>query len=117
MSIYPRSEEQYEAMIAANVAFAGSCIDLSGSLVNNVDTLSFVHDIEVIRTALGSDPLNWLGVSYGTVLGLDYAEAFPANIRALVLDSVVDHSHGGTSGLAANAYAFEAAFDRFLEMV
>jgi pimeloyl-ACP methyl ester carboxylesterase len=48
-----------------------------------------VEDIEALRVAGGYDRLVLFGVSYGTKVALAYAAAHPAQVEALVLDSVV----------------------------
>jgi pimeloyl-ACP methyl ester carboxylesterase len=52
-------------------------------------TQESVADIEAIRQALGYQRLALFGVSYGTKVALEYAEAHPTAVEALVLDSVV----------------------------
>jgi pimeloyl-ACP methyl ester carboxylesterase len=44
--------------------------------------------------ALGESKLTFHGSSYGTLLGEQYAEVYPQRVRAVVLESVVDHSLG-----------------------
>ncbi len=44
----------------------------------------------MLRAVLGDDKLSYLGASYGTRLGAVYAEMFPENVRALVLDGPMD---------------------------
>ena len=39
---------------------------------------------------LGDDKLTYLGYSYGTRIGSAYAEAYPQNVRAMILDGAVD---------------------------
>jgi pimeloyl-ACP methyl ester carboxylesterase len=46
--------------------------------------------MELLRRALGDEPLNYIGVSYGTFLGAVYANLFPENVRAMVLDGDID---------------------------
>lgn len=48
-----------------------------------------VEDIEAIRAALGYEKLVLYGTSYGTKVAELYAERYPQNVSALVLDSVV----------------------------
>jgi pimeloyl-ACP methyl ester carboxylesterase len=48
-----------------------------------------VEDIEAIRQASGYEKLVLYGTSYGTKVALQYAERYPQNVEALVLDSVV----------------------------
>jgi pimeloyl-ACP methyl ester carboxylesterase len=52
-------------------------------------TQETVADVEAIRQALGYRRLVLFGVSYGTKVALEYAEAHPQSVEALVLDSVV----------------------------
>jgi pimeloyl-ACP methyl ester carboxylesterase len=46
-------------------------------------------DIEALRQAAGYEKLVLYGTSYGTKVALEYAERYPQNVEALVLDSVV----------------------------
>jgi pimeloyl-ACP methyl ester carboxylesterase len=48
-----------------------------------------VADIEAIRRAAGYEKLVLYGTSYGTKVAEQYAQAHPAHVEALVLDSVV----------------------------
>ena len=52
-------------------------------------TSDAVHDLEAVRQALGSPPLDLIGVSYGTRMAQQYARAYPRSVRAIVLDSPV----------------------------
>jgi pimeloyl-ACP methyl ester carboxylesterase len=51
-----------------------------------------VADLEAVRLALGGPPLNLVGVSYGTRVAQQYAEAYPSAVRSVVLDSAVPNS-------------------------
>ncbi len=48
-----------------------------------------VQDIEALRQAGGYEKLVLYGTSYGTKVALEYAERYPQNVEALLLDSVV----------------------------
>ena len=52
-------------------------------------TQESVRDIEALRQAGGYEKLVLYGTSYGTKVALEYAERYPQNVEALVLDSVV----------------------------
>lgn len=80
-----------------------------------MDTTSAARDIEAIRVALGEKPLNYLGFSYGTQLGMAYAELYPENIRSMVLDGVLDHSQSETNMFVMESQTFEEELDRFFE--
>jgi proline iminopeptidase len=58
-----------------------------GSLQHNT-TMDLVRDIERLRTHLGIDTWVVLGGSWGSTLGLVYAETHPSNVTALILRSV-----------------------------
>lgn len=71
--------------------YAARCTERTGTdVLAHVGTRDVVRDMDVIRAALGDAGLNYLGYSYGTRLGSAYAEAFPGNVRAMVLDGALD---------------------------
>ena len=53
-------------------------------------TANVARDLDLLRAAVGDEQLNYLGFSYGTVIGATYATLFPGRTRAMVLDSPVD---------------------------
>ncbi|MEU0797450.1 alpha/beta fold hydrolase [Amycolatopsis sp. NPDC005961] len=55
-----------------------------------VTTWQTAHDMDLIRTLLGDEKLNYLGYSYGTWLGAKYASLFPEHTGKTVLDSSVN---------------------------
>lgn len=65
------------------------CAQQIGQARGSYTTAESVADIEAIRQALGYRRLVLFGVSYGTKVALEYAERYPSNVEALVLDSVV----------------------------
>nr|OQO26567.1 hypothetical protein B0A51_06610 [Rachicladosporium sp. CCFEE 5018] len=91
-SEFPISEIEYDHMVSHWRDFGASCLRLTGSFLKYVDTESTARDFEAVRMALGDEPMNFLGFSYGTQLGSQYAELYPHNIRAMVLDANLDHS-------------------------
>jgi pimeloyl-ACP methyl ester carboxylesterase len=88
----PTSQAEFDQLGSLNRQFVNSCRDHTGSLVDHLDTYSTAHDIDAVRAALGEEKLNYLGFSYGTLMGQQYAEAFPTRIRAMVNDGNMDHS-------------------------
>lgn len=58
--------------------------------------------------------MTFRGRSYGTLLGEQYAERYPARVRALALDSVVDHSVGTGKLFETGVAATQDAFDEFV---
>jgi len=66
--------------------YARACREQHGALVTQVGTDNVARDMDVFRASLGERELNYLGFSYGTVLGVAYATLFPQRVRAMVLD-------------------------------
>jgi pimeloyl-ACP methyl ester carboxylesterase len=52
-------------------------------------TAFFANDLEAVRAALGYGQIDLLGISYGTRAALAYLKAYPASVRAFVVDGVV----------------------------
>jgi pimeloyl-ACP methyl ester carboxylesterase len=71
------------------VKLAESCANELGAARGFYRTADSVQDIEALRVAGGYAKLVLFGVSYGTKVAEDYAAAYPQNVEALVLDSVV----------------------------
>lgn len=69
----------------------GAAFGISGEqFISQVGTVNVVRDLDIARAAVGDADLSYLGYSYGTSIGYQYAMAFPDNIRAMILDGVVN---------------------------
>ncbi|MGW4242296.1 alpha/beta hydrolase [Nocardia sp. NPDC004722] len=110
---FPADQAAFDAMVAANRAFGQSCQARTGPLLDHVDTVSVARDLEVVRQRLGGAPLNYLGLSYGTEIGYEYARLFPANSRALALDGALVHSLPPSTMSVYESAAFEDSVNRF----
>ncbi|MFD0684348.1 alpha/beta hydrolase [Actinomadura fibrosa] len=86
------SAAEFDATLAYNARLRDDCRARTGPVYDHADTLSTVRDVDAIRAALGEPKLTFHGSSYGTLLGQMYAETYPRRIRAMVLESVTDHS-------------------------
>lgn len=100
---------------ARNQEFAENCRELSGRLIQNVDTVSAARDMDVMRAVLGDDTMHFLGFSYGTQLGATYAELYPQNVGRMVLDGAVDVLLDPIEQSLQQAAGFESALTSFLE--
>jgi pimeloyl-ACP methyl ester carboxylesterase len=90
------------------------CAERSGGVdvLTSVGTRDAARDIDVLRAVLGDDKLTFLGQSYGTRLGAVYAEQFPHNVRAMLLDGAIDPNQG-TFARRVGAYAgFQRSFEQ-----
>ncbi|HET6298541.1 MAG TPA: alpha/beta fold hydrolase [Kribbella sp.] len=114
-TFFPRTQREFDAMVAHNRAVAKSCLRQTGPLFLHADTVSVARDHEAVRIALGVSKVSWLGLSYGTQLGAQYAQLYPKRTRAMVLDAVLDHSSPEVQLTADGIKTVEEAFDRFAE--
>ncbi|MDX1993385.1 MAG: alpha/beta hydrolase [bacterium] len=91
------------------------CAEGSGGedVLAAVGTRNVARDMDVLRAALGEEQLTFLGQSYGTRLGAVYAEMFPQNVRAMVLDGVMNPRQGS----AERRLALHAGFQRSFELM
>jgi pimeloyl-ACP methyl ester carboxylesterase len=97
-----------------NRQYAQRCAERVGvDVLANVGTRDAARDLDVLRAVLGDATLTYLGYSYGSRLGATYAEQFPQNVRALVLDGAVDPNQSTTERTVAQAAGFQKAFDAF----
>ncbi|MGB8962809.1 MAG: alpha/beta hydrolase [Pseudonocardiaceae bacterium] len=87
--------------------------DTGKQVLENIGTRDVVRDMDVMRSALGDEKLTYLGYSYGTRIGATYAEAFPHNVRAMILDGAVDPAQDQISELIDQGRGFQKAFDAF----
>ena len=108
------TEQAYADTVAFNRNLAADCARRSGAVFAHVDTGSVVRDMDAVRTALGEDQVSFYGASYGTLIGEQYAERYPQHLRALVLDSVMDHSAGLDAFLTQETDAAQDAFGQFV---
>ncbi len=66
--------------------FVDGCKKNTGEVLEFLDTQSAARDMDVIRAYLEDDKLDFLGFSYGTMLGATYATLFPERVGRFVLD-------------------------------
>ncbi|WP_433332117.1 alpha/beta hydrolase [Spirillospora sp. CA-294931] len=111
-----KSQADFDATVAYNRRLDQDCGARSNGMVGNAHTLAMVKDLEALRAALGEEKISYHGSSYGTLLGEQYAEAYPHRIRAMVLESVVDHSKPGARAfLTGQAATAQDSFEQFVK--
>ncbi len=102
---------------AAARTFAGlerSCRAENPSLFPTVTTMTSVRDMDRLRVALGVPNIDYYGVSYGTVLGSEYAQMFPTHVRSFVLDGAVDANLSLITAASEEAPAIQTAIEHEL---
>lgn len=93
---------------------ADRCSAKLGDRLKFLGSVDVVRDMDLIRSVLGEEKLNFLGKSYGTYLGLVYASMFPKKVGRFVLDGVIDPKLSANDLNKAQAVGFEIALDAFL---
>ncbi len=85
----PDTAAEREAARRAPVDRVRRCLARGGALAAHMGTESVARDLDVLRSAVGDERLNYYGVSYGTMIGALYADFFTSRVGLMVLDSAV----------------------------
>jgi pimeloyl-ACP methyl ester carboxylesterase len=110
---YPADESEFTALLRYNRRVFDECRARSGPIFDHADSAVVAQDMDAARRALGERKISYLGLSYGTVFGQQYAEMFGDRVRAMVLDSVVDHSVDIRQFMGDRAAAVDDSFVEF----
>jgi pimeloyl-ACP methyl ester carboxylesterase len=103
-----------DALLTVSKAYTDGCAAKVGvERLAHLGTREAARDMDTVRAAMGDDQLSYLGVSYGTVTGQVYGQLFPARVRAMVLDGVLELGHPGLDDAKAQAEGFELALDHW----
>ena len=94
--------------------FADSCYKNTGQLLAHLDTISTAKDLDVIRAVMGDAKLNYLGYSYGTFIGTNYAALFPTKVGRMVLDGAVDPTVSDANQSLNQLKGFDLALNDYL---
>jgi pimeloyl-ACP methyl ester carboxylesterase len=105
----PDTKAEEQSFAAGAKAFAAKCAAKGGPLLAHVSTIEAAKDMDILRAALASPKLDYLGKSYGTFLGATYADLFPAKVGRFVLDGVVAPDLSSTQINQGQAEGFETA--------
>ena len=123
---YPQSGEP--AFFALNAQLGQDCAARAGLLLRHLSSADTARDLDLIRQDVGDRRLSYLGFSYGTVIGAVYANLFPRNVRAMVLDGTLDFTGNATGDHPGDAakypvdvrqgadHAGQDTFGRFLAL-
>ncbi|MBX3286598.1 MAG: alpha/beta fold hydrolase, partial [Actinobacteria bacterium] len=94
--------------------FVDECEQRYADLLPHLGTVDVAKDMDLVRRALGDEQITWLGYSYGTSIGQQYARLFPTHVRAMVIDGVVDTTQTGLEAARDQAAGFDGALDAFV---
>ncbi|KAF5018983.1 hypothetical protein F66182_9001 [Fusarium sp. NRRL 66182] len=112
---FVNNQHDYDALFNYSRRLGESCAKLTGPLINYLDTIHVAKDHEVVRRALGASKFNYLGISYGTLLGQQFMSLFPRSVGRMALDAIVDHSQSEMATLLGETVAYETVLDVFFE--
>ena len=87
---FPTNDAELEMWLAADEAFADQCDQRGNRVIGHMSTGNVARDLDVLRQAVGDEKLTYYGISYGTQIGQTYVNMFPENVRAVVIDGVLD---------------------------
>jgi len=105
---FPGTPAQQRSWIGAAQALGQACSTVGRPIAPAMDTTQDALDMDVLRRAVGDRKLTYFGESYGSYLGLVYANMFPGRVRAVAIDGIV-----GPQALAGTpATADVPLFDR-----
>jgi pimeloyl-ACP methyl ester carboxylesterase len=115
----PVTRQEIRSTLHGNRAYTDACAANGGPLLAHLSTLDVARDLDRMRQAVGDSRLNYLGFSYGTLLGATYANLYPQRVRAMVLDGNVDpalRTSNGLEYLRQRAAGQEDVLDAFLAL-
>ena len=94
--------------------YAAKCAERVGAdVLATVGSRDVAKDMDLLRSVLGDEKLNYLGYSYGTRIGTAYAQQFPENVRAMVLDGALDPDQNPVDEVVAQVGGFQDAFEAY----
>jgi pimeloyl-ACP methyl ester carboxylesterase len=108
------SPQDLKASRATLSAFAASCVKNTGPNLAYLDTVSAAKDLDILRAVMGEAKLDYLGFSYGSLLGETYAALFPKKIAHMVIDGVIDPSVSDSQQSVLQLKGFDLALRNYL---
>jgi pimeloyl-ACP methyl ester carboxylesterase len=111
----PDSQAEFNGLVALTDRIGDACANKYGDSLRLFSTEQAARDMDAVRAAVGDQKLTYLGYSYGSLLGATYAQLFPKDVRALVLDGAVDPRQNFVAGSESQAKGFERAFANFTQ--
>jgi pimeloyl-ACP methyl ester carboxylesterase len=109
----PDTPAEIATLVSRSKGVSDGCLKYSPTLARHLGSENTVRDMDILRSALGDDQLNFLGYSYGTYFGAKYAAAFPDRVGRFVLDGAVDPQLDGMQVSRGQSTGFQRAISRF----
>lgn len=89
-SEFPVTAEDRAEWKRVDQLFAAGCRANAGRIIDHMASADVARDLDLLRRLVGDQRLNYVGFSYGSILGQTYANMFPDRVGALVIDGVLD---------------------------
>lgn len=109
----PANRAEFDALRQYSRQEVADCRAGNLPVFDHADTAVNAQDMDALRRALGEEKISFQGMSYGTLLGQQYAEKYGEHVRALVLDSSIDHSADLRHFVGDRAAAADELFGQF----
>ncbi|WP_406635334.1 alpha/beta fold hydrolase [Amycolatopsis sp. WGS_07] len=109
ISARPKTKDEINTTLTGYADIARSCKTHSGLLLDHMATRDVARDLDLLRAAAGEEKLDYVGYSYGTLIGATYANMFPRSVRSMVLDGNVDPALRTTNGVEYDRQRAEGA--------
>ncbi|HEY3255438.1 MAG TPA: alpha/beta hydrolase [Polyangiaceae bacterium] len=90
LPVFPYQREQMRPFFEQLRSLGPRCLGRHAAIATHMSTADAARDLDLLRQAVSDARLTYLGFSYGSQLGNTYANLFPKNVRALVIDGVLD---------------------------
>lgn len=93
---FPYPDSADASFWSLNAQLGQNCQQRAASLLPHLSSQDTARDLDLLRQDVGDRKLNYVGYSYGTVIGAIYANLFPRGVRAMVLDGSLDFAGNAT---------------------
>jgi pimeloyl-ACP methyl ester carboxylesterase len=115
--VFPYERRQYQPFYSHYASLADRCLSRGERIAAHMSTADVARDLDLLRRAVGDRRLNYIGFSYGSYIGTTYANLFAGNIRALVIDGVLDPRLWSSGWqIRSDRVATQEEFDEFLRL-
>jgi pimeloyl-ACP methyl ester carboxylesterase len=87
---FPINAQEEAQKIQSDKLISAVCEKNGNDVIDQMTTANVARDLDLLRQAVGDELLNYVGYSYGSYLGVTYANLFPQKVGRLVVDGVID---------------------------
>ncbi len=111
----PETADEEQRIIEVSRLPGEGCTRAAADTLPHLGTVDSARDLDIARSVVGDDLFNYVGSSYGSLLGATYAELFPDRVGRMVLDGALPASLDQVEVTRGQAVGFELALRDFVE--